>query len=95
LEIDKLKVGEIAARSDGRIVIERSVGDPPYVYLLRRNVKTLEDVRDGSPSWRTHVIVPLSLPLIEGYRHSFIPMWSPIGYELAEVIRCSDCLTKL
>ena len=62
LETDKLKVGKIAERSDGRIIIERTVGDPPYVYLLRLNVKTLEGVRDGSPLWRTHAIVRFSLP---------------------------------
>lgn len=95
LEFDKSSVDTLAKRSNGQIVIERTVGEPPYVYLLRLNVKTLEDVRDGSPFWRTHVIVRLSLPENYPAQQPPIEVLSPVFHPNVERWLCAGWSNSL
>jgi ubiquitin-protein ligase len=89
LRTDHEKVLALAARSQGALEIEKTVGEPPARYVLKLRCKGIARLEDGNPVFRDlhrmEIKIPSAYPLAPPYARMLTPVFHVHVFENQQI----------
>ncbi len=81
MRADYEKVRQLSSRTKGKIVLEKTRGNPPYRYEIDFKIRSIVGLSFGRPKWGVHhraeIMLSSSYPLTEPAANMLTPVFHP------------------
>jgi len=89
MRADYQRISLLSSRSNGKVVLERFQGNPPYRYEIGYRIRSIVGLNFGRPKWgeyhRSELMLPSSYPLTEPNADMLTPIFHPHVYRSLKI----------